>query len=419
MSAQRFARAAVLEMLRPNMKRLARALALGTMLLAVPTAAVHAMSTVDFLASLSEEEVANFREWREARQDYNAKLDAYWDKVELKRSVRRKKRTAKIPFDAADYVMTFPPVYGGPDLLPTLAQKYAAFREAQDSDNPPVARELPTVADYLAAARQVYKFVPERVSEAEFKRRYAEEALALGLSKHQVVRVYALETGGIGTYDMQAGIHPLKKTGRPISSALGYAQLLDANSINVIAKDGRTFITRLVAKAHSPGLSEERRKELNRKIVALRHMYANAKRVPYKWSRHQAYAKTLEGRGMHAVNIDADIGPMLQAMKLKSIKDFAARYDRHNLSGAEMEIMNLSGPMTGIELMQPLGLKAPVTNSFSRNAYYVNKMVIGLTGEQLLAELNRRMDQSIKTQGSQEFAAAFDNAARGTWTAGR
>jgi hypothetical protein len=379
----------------------------------------HAMSTVEFLASLSDAEVANFREWRQARQDYNDRLDTYWDAVERKRDVRRKKRAAKTPYASSDYVMSFPPVYKGPELSPALARKYRAFTEGQEKENPSPSRELPTVDDYLYAAKRVYNFVPERVSEKEFKRRYAEEALALGLSKEQVVRVYALETGGIGTYDMQAGIHPTKKTGRAISSALGYAQLLDANSVNELSKNGKTFINRLNAKLRSPGITEARRQALKKKIVALRHMYANAKRVPYRWSRHQAYAKTLEGRGMHALNIDADIGPMLQAMKLKGIKDFAARYDRHNMTGAEMELMNLSGPMTGIEMMRPLGLKAPVTNSFSRRAYYVNKMVIGLTGEQLLAELNRRMDDSLKMQGSQEFAAAFDEVRRSQRTAGR
>ena len=42
-----------------------------------------------------------------------------------------------------------------------------------------------------------------------------------------VVRIYALETGGQGTYDMQSGINPATKQGRPISSAPGYAQLLN------------------------------------------------------------------------------------------------------------------------------------------------------------------------------------------------
>ena len=66
----------------------------------------------------------------------------------------------------------------------------------------------------MDAAKRVYNFTPERVSEKEFKLRYAEEASALGLTKEEVVRVYALETGGVGTYDMQSGVHPSNKAGR-------------------------------------------------------------------------------------------------------------------------------------------------------------------------------------------------------------
>ena len=71
-------------------------------------------------------------------------------------------------------------------------------------------------------------------------------------------------------------------------------------------------------------------------------MYANVKRVPFEWSRHQRYAKTPEGMGIHVLNIDGDIGPMLQANKLKGLKDLAAKKGRPNLTGAQIEVMNLS-----------------------------------------------------------------------------
>lgn len=371
-------------------------------------APAHAISTADFLASLSDGEASQFQSWRVARREHEARLDSYWEKVDAKRAARKKRRSPGIVFETSDYVMTLPPKYEGPKLSDTLAAKYEKFLRAQDSKSPEPDKQLPSVADYLAAAKRVYGFEPERVSEKEYKLRYAAEAHSLGLSKDQVVRVYALETGGIGTYDMQAGIHPIKKTGRPISSALGYAQLLDANSVNELSKSGGIFIEKLSRKARAAGLSAERRAVLERKISVLKRMYANAKRVPYVWSRHQAYAKTPEGMGMHVLNIDGDIGPMLQAQKLKGLIELAAKNGRTDMTGAEVEVMNLSGPATGLELMQPAGLKAPVSNFFSRRAYYVNKMVIGLTGEGLLAELDRRMNESVKTQGSVEFAQAFD-----------
>lgn len=380
---------------------------------------VRAMSTTDFLASLTADEAGELQAWKQARRAHEHRLDVYWDKVDAKREARKKKRSRDTLFSADDYVMTLPPAYTGPKLSNALAAKYSKFLSSQQESAPALpSSQMPVVADYLEAARSVYGFVPERVSEKEFKRRYAEEAHALGLDKDQVVRVYALETGGIGTYDMQAGIHPIKKTGRAISSALGYAQLLDANSVNELSKNGKLFIAHLQRKAANPNLSSKRQHELKYKITILKRMYANAKRVPYVWARHQSYAKTAEGMGMHVLNIDGDIGPMLQAMKLKGLIDTAAKYGRTNMSGAEVEVMNLSGPATGLELMQPAGLKAPVTNFFARRAYYVNKMVIGLTGEQLLAELDRRMTASMKAQGAIEFAQAFDEVLAAK-TAGR
>ena len=380
--------------------------------------AASALSTADFLASLTDSEANALQEWKTERRTYDGQLDNYWEKVDDKRQARKKKRAAKVPFEASDYVMSFPPAYSGPKLSDKLAAKYAKFLADQEKSQPTPPKDMLTIPDYLNAAKNVYGFVPERLSEKEFKKRYAEEAVALGLAKDQVVRIYALETGGIGTYDMQAGIHPIKKTGRAISSALGYAQLLDANSVNELSQHGDFFNDRLSEKLRNPNLSKDRATAIKTKIAILKRMYANAKRVPFEWSRHQSYAKTAEGMGMHTLNIDGDIGPLMQAMKLRGLKDTAEKAGRPQLAGAEMEAMNLAGPATGLEMMQPAGRKAPVTNFFARRAYYVNKMVVGLTGEQLLAELDRRMTDSMKTAGSQEFEAAFDSVVAAK-TAGR
>jgi hypothetical protein len=379
----------------------------------------RAASTVDFLSSLSDSELSAFQDWKTARQDYEQQLDAYWDQVEAKRQARKPKRAAKLAFDSNDYIMTFPPVYKGPKLSAELQRKYDKFLDDQEKSQPTPPKEMATVADYLDAAKRVYGFTPERLSEKEFKRRYAEEAIALGLSKDQVVSVYALETGGIGTYDMQSGIHPIKKTGHAISSALGYAQLLDANSVDELAQHGSQFVERLGEKLRNPNLTQQRRASLKSKLASLKHMVANLRRVSKNWEAEQVYAKTPQGMGIHAINLDGDIGPMLQAVKLKGLKETAEKFDKPILAGNEMEAMNLSGPVTGLEMMQSAGLKAPVTNFFARRAYYVNKMVIGLTGEQLLAELDRRMDTDIKSAGSQEFADAFDGVTKGRSASGR
>jgi hypothetical protein len=381
--------------------------AIASALLVAAAAIPARASTAEFLETLSGSQREEFQAVKAAKSRHDRAMDAYWQEVDRLRSGRKKKRKAGIAFTEADYMPSFPPKYTGPELSPALEKAWAKFQAEQEKIKPkPPPKELPRVEDYLRMAKDNYGFVPERVSEKEFKRRYAREAVQLGLSKTQVVRVYALETGGNGTADMQAGIHPIKKTGRPVSSALGYAQLLDANSVDELSKHGEDFIARLNRMAS--GADAQRRARLQGKVAAIKKMLKNVRRVPKSWDAYVAYANTPKGMGIHVLNLDGDVGPMLQSIKLKGILDEARSAGRSNLTGAELEIMNLSGPRTGLEMMTPIGRRMPVTNFFARRAYYVNKMVIGLDGAGLLAELDRRMDNSIKQPGAQEFLEAFD-----------
>lgn len=341
--------------------------------------------------------------YRQAQAVHERQLAAYWSDVNERRSERRRKRSAGQPFAADDYVAAFPPAYQGPPLTKEIQ---AALEQEAKTREPP--RLTPTVEDFLAAAQSVYGFVPQRISEIEFKRRYAREALALGLSRDQVLRVYALETGGIGTADMQAGINPITKQGRAISTALGYAQLLHANSVNEIVKHGPAFVARLTAMTTAKGVSVQRVQELKGKIAVLRRMIANARSVPNEWSAHVRYAGTPPGLGIHALNIDGDIGPWLQVHKLSDIKKYAAEQGRPTLTGVELELMNLAGPATGLEMMTTLGATAPTPNFFSRAGYERNSVVRNRTGRELLLELDRRMDGHLTKPGAVEFARIFD-----------
>jgi hypothetical protein len=394
---------------------LARAARVVCVLAAVGVAppAAHAGIADEFLARLSGVQHQQFQAWRTSRRVHEAQLDAYWLQVETKRAERRKKKAAKLDLVSADYVQTFPPRYEGPQLPPDLQRAWAKFIEDEEAKNPqPPPKEIPGLEDFLAAARRVYGFEPERVSERAFKERYAEEALALGLSKAQVVRIYALETGGQGTADMQSGVHPIRKTGKPISTALGYAQLLDANSVSELARHGRRFITRLEQMAQRPDTPRERAVQLRTKVAILTRMWSDARSVPDVWAQHQVFAKTPQGQGIHAINLDGDIGPMLQAIKLLGLKDEAEKAGKAKLAGAEMELMNLAGPGTGLEiLLNAAAAAAPTPNFFARKAYNVNKMAQNLTGAGLLGELDKRMEADIKRPGSIEFEAAFDDIA--------
>lgn len=373
----------------------------------VPQAA-FARGSAAFKETLNDQDLRVFEDYVAARSVFDFKLDAYWREVSDKRVLRRKRKAGKLELRPDDYVLSFPPEYSGPYLPVALQKRWTQFL-AEDTSGPVKPPDpKPTVTDFLSLARAHYGFIPERVPEREFKRRYAREALSLGLTKSQVVRIYALETSGLGTADMVAGIHPITKKGSPISTAIGYAQLLAANTINEIRKSGPAFIERLEQKARR---HPEQAEAIRGKIASLKRMVTNARTVPDEWSKQVAHARTGKGLGMHAINIDGDIGPWLQAIKIRGLKESAARNGREHLTGAQIELMNLAGPGTGLEMMRPAGLTAPTPNFFERGAYGRNTIVRGKTADQLLTALDERMTENIKNSGAVEFEQVFDEIA--------
>ena len=384
----------------------AGAAGLGLLVVLMVLPAFANSKVAQFSSQLNKAERSEFDSWYIAQILHKEALNSYWKSIKVLRQNRRKKKAAKRTLTDKDYVRKFPPTYNGPKLKKSLLRRWRAF---QRKDRPTVKKptELPNVSDYLRSAKRHYNFVPERIPEREYKRRYAMEALSHGLTKDQVVRIFALETGGYGTADMQAGIHPIKKTGKPISSALGYAQLLAANSVNVLAKHGTSFITRL-QRIIARERSAQRRKQLQAKLTSLRAMVRTAKSIPYKWSHQRKLARTSRGMGLHPLNIDGLIGPWMQVIKLVDIKKMAERRGLYNLPGAKLELMNLAGPGTGLEMMQKAGLNKPTANFFSRRGYYRNSIVRGRTSQGLILALDKRMDVNLKNKGSREFIAVFD-----------
>jgi hypothetical protein len=371
-----------------------------------PTDGVAAKVSPELAKRLTQAQQETYLAYREARTAFDLLHRAYWRKVDGKRDARKARRLLGQTFTAEDYIAAFPPKYQGPELPPDVARIVAEVK-------PPAAEKpLPTVADFLAHAKKQFGFVPKRATEREFKTSYAAEALKVGLTKDQVVRVYALETGGQGTYDMQSGVNPVTRQGRPISSALGYAQLLHANTTGELVKHGEAFARRLTAMAGAPGTPAPRAAELKTKAAIVRKMLRAARTVPNEWSAHQRFAMTPNGLGIHALNMDADVGPWIQVLKLKSLKDSAAVYGRQELTGAELELMNLAGPGTGLEMMTPVGRQMPTPNFFSEGGYSRNPVVRDKTAAELLAALESRMEVHLKKPGSIEFAQIFDEVAR-------
>jgi hypothetical protein len=342
-------------------------------------------------------------EYQEAQAAYAAEAEAYWSLITQKRRERAAKRTSGAPLALEDYVLTQPPVYAGPPKPVDPSQP--------PEEKPQAARPyVPVVADFLAAALAEFKFVPRQPqSEAEFKRAYAEVALAAGLNKQQIVRIYSFEAGGNGGYDVQAGLEH-DKSARAITTALGYNQLLATNSVEVVAESGPHFVQALAARAAA--LPAPEKAALESKIAILRKMIAVARGVPDSWNEHQALAGTSKGLAIHALNLDVDIGPYLQTQKLMDSVVFARRKGyAETLTAAELEMMNLTGDGNGFDMitMPPeWRARVPTANFFQRGGYRDNPVAQrNNVVSKLIAATDAHMDREIKLPGSKELAAAL------------
>ena len=341
-------------------------------------------------------------EYTVSRRKYEVEADAYWSSIADKRRLRNAKRRNNQEIGLGDYVLTQPPVYSGP---PKPVDPSAPPEE------PLPKKYVPVLADFLQAAAREFNFVPQQPrSEIEYKRAYAKVAAAAGLTRDQVVRIYGFEAGGDGKYDVQAGLEQPKPGAQAISTALGYNQLLATNSIELMAEKGDEFIKTLNAKA--AGLTDDAKKVLQRKIAVLKGMIAFCRSVPDTWNAHDRLADTPKGLGVHALNLDLDVGPLLQVQKLVDSIIFA-RAQGHGpaLSAAELEMMNLTGDGNGLDIITMPSAwreRVPTSNFFQPGGYERNPIAIrNNVVSKLLAATNATMDQEIKLQGAKDLAALF------------
>lgn len=339
---------------------------------------------------------------REARAKHEAVAAPYWSRIGEKRKTRFAKRRHGAPVTLDDYVLEQPPVYAGPPCPrdPSVRQ------EDQPDDKP----ELPVVADFLRNAKAHFGFEPDRASEIDFKRAYVKVASAAGITRAQAVRVYSFETGGNGRFDAQAGLIFNKPGARAISTALGYNQLLTANTASLLATKGDRFVRALQERAGS--LPVEARTKLERKIEVLKRMVAYSRTVPVQWGEHVKLARTPRGLALHALNLDIEIGPLLQTQKLLDSVEFArAKGIDRELTAAELEMMNLTGDGNGFDMLAlPPDMRAqvPTSNYFQRRGYERNP-IAGRTKvvEKLLAETNAVMDNRSRSEGAQDLDRLF------------
>jgi hypothetical protein len=339
-------------------------------------------------------------EYTEARQRYTALAEAYWIGISEKRHLRTSKRANHQAILLDDYVLTQPPIYSGPPR---------PRDPLKPSENPP-APYVPVVSDFLAAAQREFKFVPHLPrSESEFKHAYARAALAAGLTGDQIVRIYSFEAGGNGGYDVQAGLEYNKKA-RAITTALGYNQLLATNTVEIVAEKGSQFVKKLSLRASE--VQDGERQALDDKIAVLRRMVSYSTSVPDAWSEHESLANTSKGLAIHAMNLDLDLGPLLQAQKLLDSVVFARRKGYEGpLTAADLEMMNLTGDGNGFDMVTlPAEWrgKVPTANFFQRSGYLDNPVAQrNNVVSKLLAATDARMDEETRKSGARELAAAL------------
>jgi hypothetical protein len=378
-------------------------IALG-FLLSIESVATTGVSAAG-AASTASDYKAKLDHYLKVRREFEEASAAYWNAIADKRRERNRKRRDNEPIGLDDYVLTQPPIYSGPPrpVDPTAP-----------SGAPPERRkaEIPVVADFLKAAFDEFGFKPQKPeSEIAFKRAYANIAAAAGLTKEQVVRIYAFETGGNGTYDSQAGLIPPRPGGRAISPAIGYNQLLSTNSVGLMAVHGDHFLAVLRRSAVGPTAGAST--AMAHKMEALQRMIAFSRTVPNSWSEHDHLAKnTRGGMGIHAANLDRDIGPLLQTQKLLNSVLFA-RTKGHKpvLAAVELELMNLTGDGNGFDMVtMPTALRerVPTANFFQQSGYERNPIArrTGVVAG-LIAAIGAKMDEASLFKGAKDLAAAF------------
>lgn len=290
--------------------------------------------------------------YESAQAAYQKELATYWASVDKSKQANQK-------------VMSFPPFYTGPE-------------KPAGHDPPKEPSTLPTVNDMLGAWRQLAPLATsnkdnpdlpslqiQETSESNFKHAYAREALVVGrkhgLSDHDteniVESIYAFEDAGQGTFDLLSGVpfrlaapdapgshgnQDARRNIHPLSTAIGYNQLLMATSLQFIDSTnaiGRRLEDlakaepdRAVALHNKEHLLEEVKSTVHGELVKFAETnprkYLDGGKLTYAVYADFAKSSVRTSLGMtgrqltsavQALNLDKDIGPILQSQELEEL----------------------------------------------------------------------------------------------------
>jgi hypothetical protein len=290
--------------------------------------------------------------------------NAYWHKVDL----AKHKHTL---------IAEFPPVFVKPDAPIVPPPPETDLLNSKGT--------LPTLNDMTTASKELTRFAfgdkkqpnfdLSVIDETEFKRRYTNEAVRVGQENgfdkthvQTIVQgIYSFEDGGWGTHDTLSGmpsalvaddppgttaISDMRADYHPKSTGVGYNQLLrattmrnlDQHSADIVAglkQDAEKEPARrdiLLAKAD---LVEHVKAAMDKELKLMGHnkggkhasAYLSSDGVATDLLYHtfaNASAKTSFGapasevaNAIHALNLDGDIGPIIQAQELSGLLSYA------------------------------------------------------------------------------------------------
>lgn len=244
---------------------------------------------------------------------------------------------------------------------------------APPSEPPPSIRAMLTQSLDLRRAAQnnseAPDFIVERTSEAQFKERYVDEALRVGrqagfstaTTKDMVRRIYAFEAGGWGTNDTLSGMREPMMTAEltdqrerftPASSAIGYNQVIRPTTLYLMHESGQAISKRLQEMADQT-TDPERKRVLEDKSQIVSSLATTVDRVSAElpnarkhydnngkpsWNLFAQLAKTdtpvvlnMTGRqlgnAIHALNMDKDVGPLIQTENLRLLIHWAQKHN--------------------------------------------------------------------------------------------
>ncbi len=288
-------------------------------------------------------------------ENYQKELAGYWSTVESQKKYGRP-------------VLEFPPIYEGP-------VKPAGMEAVKPSNT----AKLPSVDEMLMQSKALNRlatgdesqpdFTVKQITEEEFKSNYARETLkvgaSLGLTSAQtekiVLNIYAFEGGGKATHDMLSGV-PMELTKpeadghteladkrrqlHPLSSAIGYNQIIMSTNLTFADGEGKIVADRLRELAKDSPRKEELEtkaalyENLQTKLhgelmeVVKAHPESKDKYLDKDGKpRYQLYvdfAKSAKPTGLgisgrqfatalHALNLDGDIGPIVQSRQFAQV----------------------------------------------------------------------------------------------------